>query len=199
MKKIVTVAAVLLMGLLLTAMEVSWIQNEKNREMVGVIGVIKPVQAGEILESGNLKEYELPKNHFHDGYYQSLDAVAGKTVMIDLAEKTLIFEGLLRESAYNVPLDGNGMTALKLEPESALCWTLDIGESVQVVQAGDDGSYKDLGTVLVKGLFDNYMEAHNVPAYVLVEGEIQIISKIIQLRETGRIELIKQAFNQTVK
>lgn len=199
MRKLFLVAAVLLVGLLLTAMEVKWIQNEKNTELIQVVGVINPLDAGEILERGNLTMYELLLNQYHDGYYRDYESVVGKTALVDFTEKTLIYDGILKEEAYDVPRPGNSLTALKLDPESALCWSLDIGEPILAVYVGDDGGYNQLGNVTVKGLFDNYMESDGVPTFVLVEGQNKTVENIIRYRSLGRIELIKQAFNQNLK
>ncbi len=192
MKRLITVGAVLLLGLILTVMEINWIQNEKKMDTVPVVALTKSVEAGSTIKRTDLAIKEIDKSLWSEGYVSKLEDVAGKTLLVGMEGHSVVTKGSLKENAYASPESGNALTTIKLAPEEALCWTLSTGEPVNVVLVDSMLVLRDLGEVTVKGLYDNYLMDSDVPVYVLVEGSRKTIENIVTHRESGQMELLKR-------
>ncbi len=192
MKRLITVGAVLLLGLVLTVIEINWIQNEKKMDTVPVVSLARDIEAGSTIKRTDLVIKEIDKSLWSDGYASKLEDVSGKTILISMESHSIITSGSLKENAYGSPESGNAITTIKLAPEEALCWTLATGEYVNVVLVDSALVLRDLGEVTVKGLYDNYLMDSDVPVYVLVEGKRKTIENIVSHREAGQMELLKR-------
>lgn len=192
MKRIITVGAVLLLGLILTIMEINWIQKESKTDTVPVVSLTRSLEAGSTIQKNDVVIMEIDKSSWSEGYVSKLEDVTGKTLLIGLESHSIINNGSLKENAYGSPDSGNAITAIKLAPEEAICWSLSTGESVNVVLVDSTLVLKDLGEVTVKGLYDNYLLDSDVPVYVLVEGKRKTIENIVSHRESGQMELLKR-------
>jgi hypothetical protein len=192
LKRLITVGAVLLLGLVLTVIEVNWIQNEKKNDTQPVVTLTRSIEAGSTIKKSDLTVKEIDKTLWSDGYVSKPEDVTGKTVLIGMESHSIITSGSLKENAYGLPETGNAITAIKLAPEEALCWTLATGEPVNVVLVDSTLVLRDLGEVTVKGLYDNYLMDSDVPVYVLVEGKRKTIENIVSHRESGQMELLKR-------
>lgn len=192
MKRLISVGAVLLLGLILTIVEINWIQNEKKIDMVPVVSLNKSIEAGSTIKKMDLIIKEIDKSLWSEGYANKLEDVVGKTALIGMESYSIVTKGSLKENAYGSPESGNAITTIKLAPEEALCWTLATGEPVNVVIVDSMLVLRDLGEVTVKGLYDNYLMDSDVPVYVLVEGKRKTIENIVSNRESGQMELLKR-------
>lgn len=182
----------MLLGLILTVMEINWIQNEKKMDAVPVVALTKSIEAGSTIKKTDLVIKEIDKSLWSEGYVDKLEDVVGKTLLIGMQGHSVVTKGSLKENAYTSPESGNAITTIKLAPEEALCWTLSTGEPVNVVLVDSMLVLRDLGEVTVKGLYDNYLMDSDVPVYVLVEGSRKTIEKIVTHRESGQMELLKR-------
>lgn len=192
MKRLITVGAVLLLGLILTAVEINWIQNEKKMDTVPVVALTRSMEAGSTIKKTDLALKEIDKSLWSEGYTSKLDDALGKTALISMESHSVLTKASLKENAYGSPEKGNAITTIKLAPEEALCWTLSKGEPVNVVLVDSTLVLRDLGEVTVKGLYDNYLMDSDVPVYVLVEGSRKTIENIVSHRESGQMELLKR-------
>lgn len=199
MRKFIVAGILIVLGLLLTAAEVSWVKESQTSSKVRVVAIAKAITAGDKIRPSDLKYVELDEALYYNGYIDDQEIAIGQTVRFNMQEKTLVTRQHLEEQAFNKPGEGNSMTALKLEPELALCWAFEIGESVCVTFTDVGGSYTNLGQVKIKAVYDSYMEAGGMSEYVLLEGDSFVISNIVKHRKLGRLELVKQDVSASIK
>lgn len=157
-----------------------------------MVALTRSIEAGSTIQKTDLVIKEINKALWSEGYANNVEDVAGKTLLIGMESHSVVPKGSLKENAYGSPESGNAITSIKLAPEEALCWTLSIGEPVNVVLVDSMFVLKDLGEVTVKGLYDNYLMDSDVSVYVLVEGSRKTIENIVSHRTNGQMELLKR-------
>ncbi|MDN5352929.1 MAG: hypothetical protein PWQ12_1850 [Clostridiales bacterium] len=194
MKKIIFITALLLAGILLTRYEIALVAQEKAVHLTEVVAVSKDIEAGTVIELSQLQLVQIDESLWSDGYFKTVEEVAGKTLRTSLSKNALVTRDQLKESSFDTPSTGNAVTALQLDPEAALCWTVSKGECVEVVHVNEAG-YKVMGVVTVIGLFDQTLLESRTPEYLLVEGPELTIEAIVRSRDDGRMEIVKYSGN----
>jgi hypothetical protein len=194
MKKIIFITALLLAGILLTRYEIALVAQEKAVHLTEVVAVSKDIEAGTVIELSQLQLVQIDESLWSDGYFKTFEEVAGKTLRTSLSKNALVTRDQLKESSFDTPSTGNAVTALQLDPEAALCWTVSKGECVEVVRVNEAG-YEVMGVVTVIGLFDQTLLESRTPEYLLVEGPELTIEAIVRSRDDGRMEIVKYSGN----
>jgi hypothetical protein len=194
MKKIIFITALLLAGILLTRYEIALVAQEKAVHLTEVVAVSKDIEAGTVIELSQLQLVQIDESLWSDGYFKTVEEVAGKTLRTSLSKNALVTRDQLKESSFDTPSTGNAVTALQLDPEAALCWTVSKGECVEVVRVNEAG-YEVMGVVTVIGLFDQTLLESRTPEYLLVEGPELTIEAIVRSRDDGRMEIVKYSGN----
>lgn len=197
MKKTFAIIGIIAMGCLLTFYQIQAIESAKKIDGLWLVKANVAMPIGHEITARDLAVTWVQKDLFSDDYYHDVDQLIGKTLSAGLSKNTLLTSAFVKEVGRYQPGSGHAITALKFTPEEALCWALEIGEEVMVVQVIelDNGHSKiiDLGAVEIKGIYDHYLDSGKVPTFVLVEGKGAVIKKIIEGRDAGRIELMKKA------
>ncbi len=193
MKRIAIVIGFILLGVLITGLEVNAIQEAKAASYVDVTAVKADTKAGTLLEERHLMKVAVLEETLSKDYYQNTASVIGKRLVDDVGQKTILTAAMLTHFEKEAVLEEGALTSIKLLPESALCWDLKIGDEVEVVAKNLDGpGIVPLGKVTVKGIYDHLLEDDAVPTYLLVRGEDAVIGAIIGHKKDGQLEIIKR-------
>ncbi len=163
---------------------------ESGQKGVDVVCVMRDVKEGQVIEKedvGILKSLDsLPK-----GALKNPDKLIGKVAVVSLSKGTVAMESYFEEVVEEDLQKGESKTAIRLTPDTAICFTSEIDSSVQVYFVGDKGELQKLGDVVLKQFYDQQMEQNDLLMYVVVEGKKSVIDKIVQKRALGRLELVK--------
>ncbi|GAB6107471.1 SAF domain-containing protein [Fusibacter bizertensis] len=198
MKKIGIAVLLFICGGLLTYAEVKHINEQEISYTTDVVALKHDLTEGVVIKEQDLQMVSIPNEILSNNYVQDKDEVIGNTLAIALTELTLINKDVLLEKTYFIPSSGNALTSLRLTPEEMLCWEIEVGELVHVVHVSTDGVLTKLGQVSIKGIYDetlsrNFSKKSNVPTFLLIEGNLNVIESIIASRGDGRLEVIKIA------
>lgn len=156
-----------------------------------VIGASVDIKRGEIITRDHLTEVEIDLKNVIDSYSKSPEDFLGKTAYVDipkgaLLSKSYFFDHKLRE----VP-KGRALTAIKLLPDSAICWITEPESILDVYFIDREGGVEVLGKVKLIHVYDQNMSSEDMLFYAVVEGSESVICKIVQKRALGRIEVVK--------
>lgn len=198
MRKIGIAVLLFICGGLLTYAEVKHINEQEISYTTDVVALKHDLTEGVVIKEQDLQIVSIPNALYNKNYVQDKNEVVGNTLAIALTELTLINKDVLLEKSYFIPNSGKAMTSLRLTPEEMLCWEIEVGEMVHVVHVSTDGVLTKLGQVSIKGIYDetlsrNFSKKNNIPAFLLVEGNVDVIESVISGRSDGRLEVIKIA------
>ncbi len=195
MKKIIIIILLLLCGGLITGFEIKQINVAQMDTRVPIVILKETLEVGSVLSTDNLEIINVDEALAVENTFYKVDDVVGKTLAIALTKGTILSTSMITEQTFFTPSKGHALTALKLSPESIMCWEVNNGEVVELVHVSLDGELRHIGKVVVKGYYDQEMVSDSnytsLPLFILVEGERHIIDEIIRSRDNGRIEVTK--------
>lgn len=189
MKQFFWIIGILLLGVFLTAFEVSALQKAKSSDLVSVVVARETIEVGVVIEDRHLMMAEIPETLWQPHYFAQKESLIGSKAKERLFKKDIVSAQRLAGSDETTLKKGQAMTSLKLLPEEALCFTLETGDSVGVYLVGE-GMDAMIGSVTIRAIYDHYLGEGPVPVFVLVEGPRSLISTIIRERRRGQIELV---------
>lgn len=199
MKKIALIIGLLLCSFIITGLEINKINAAKDLKQTQIVILNRDLKAGEVITSSDLSVVKMPSDLTGDSNFYDKFEIEGNTLALDMPANTVLVKEMIIEHAFFVPESGNGITAIKLNPEEAMCWAVNTGESVIVHFVDLKGEVFEIGEVFVKGNFDQSLSQNtnhtSVPVFLLIEGKYEIVQKIIASRNLGRIEIVKKSEN----
>lgn len=195
MKKIIIIILLLLSGGLITGYEINQIKAAQKDTRLPIVVLKETLDVGTVLNYDSLEIMEIQEAFVTENTYTQIEEAIGKTLVIGLTKGTILSESMITEQMFFTPAKGHSLTAIALKPEAIMCWEVSDGEVVDLVHVSLEGHLRHIGKVVVKGYYDQEMtqksDFSTLPAFVLVEGESQIIEEIIRLRDNGRVEITK--------
>lgn len=184
----VMVAVLLLISGVLTVIQM----NRTGAETTATWGVIRDVPKGQIVTEEDIGAISVLPDHRLTGVVQSEEEVIGKRAAVDLREGMIACESLFEQPERYQVRKGSAMTAIKLLPDSAICWICEEGQQVDVYFVDDGGRSENLGEVTIRGAFDQMMSDQELFFFVVVEGRTGVIERIVASRTMGRLEIVKK-------
>lgn len=184
---------IIIIGLLVCSVILSFLQLSTKAEIpsVKVIGAKMDIKRGETIAQEHLTEIEIDERHRIDSYSLSLDDYVGKVSDVDIPKGALLSTSYLRTQTWKDVPKGRALTAIKLMPDSAICWTPETESILDVYFVDPEGELEVLGKVRLLQVYDQNMGAEDMLFYAVVEGSENVIAKIVQKRALGRIEVVK--------
>ncbi len=187
------IVGLLLFGFLLTYYEVSSIRDVNQNELIEIIALKNPIEAGVAITTEDIKYVLVDYTFDREHYFSKGTDVVGKKLAITLNEGTLLMDQFIKQESDYSPEKNNAITSLKVLPEEFICWQVGVGDRIDLVHVSFEHEMTLLGEVLIKGIFDQNLKSNSsMPTYVVVEGEAYTIERLILLRDQGRIEAIKR-------
>ncbi|HAS72954.1 MAG TPA: hypothetical protein DCS67_02285 [Clostridiales bacterium UBA8960] len=195
MKKTIIAIILLLLGSVITYVEIERIERSKNNDSVSVVVAKNDMKIGDVIQTKDLAMNMIPKDLKTMIYYSDVGELIGKSLRIDLSKDVIINEHMVKGEPFHDPGNGNAITAIKMLPEEILCWEVALGDAVSIISVSQEGNLYEIGQVIVKGVYyqngNNESKYDNAPVYLLVEGTKEQIKTIIKHRKNGKIEGVK--------
>lgn len=189
MKRRIAVAVLLIVSALLTCFQLI---GENQEETEFAVSIISDIKAGERITTAHLGMIPMPSKYLVENRPRSVEEAAGRYARVDIAGGTLVTDAFLSaDDPYKIQR-GRALTAIRLLPDSAICWITEIGQAVDVYFVDDLGKSAILGEVVVKKNFDPRMNEEDTLQYVVVEGDEAVVRKIVEKRAVGRLEIVKK-------
>jgi hypothetical protein len=197
LKKIILLVTLVLCGIFLTWIEINAIKVAQEVEMREVVTFNRNIKSGSRLSLNDLSMTEIPTQLFNSSYFEEPMALVDQVLKIDVTKDGIVSIGMLMKNAYYTPDDGNAITTLKLSPEEMMCGIIENGESVTVMSVDEQLQLIKLGDVSVKGVLSQSLETvdatDTIPCYLVVEGPINVVERIIKSRNNRRMEVIRKS------
>lgn len=179
--------------LLLTSIGITWMQlSSREEKMTDVWMLARDIKKGEMVQQSDFYMGRIRSSSYPLDLLQTVAEVEGMVALVDLRAHSLAAKNVFGEIPRYEPKKGNALTAIKMLPDSAICWTTEMGESVDVYFVEDKEPVEKLGSVIVKGKLDQRMGENELYTFMVVEGSKQTILEIVEKRTNGRIEIVKQ-------
>ena len=189
MKRWIITILIICLGIALTYIEVTAIRREKNAHLEEVVVARHSLERGHVLTEGDLKVVKTSGLDKGSKFTNSISSVVGKVIEHGLSADMVIYEDWLSQGE-NLLKKGRALTTLKMSPEEALCWQVKNGEHYEIGYVYET-TYETIGPVQIVSVHDQQMGQSDVPLYLLIEGSLNDVQKIIKYRNLGRYELIK--------
>lgn len=188
-----TLKYVFIFVLLLISIGLTWVQLFSNDEEMSEVWLLaRDVKKGEVVKASDFYVGKMKASSYPVDCVQILTEVEGKTARVDLGMHMIATFNLFGEGNRYEPEKGNALTAIKMLPDSAICWTSELGERLDVYFVEDKQPAEKLGSVIVRGKMDQRMGEDELYTFMVVEGNQKTVLKIVEKRANGRIEIVKQ-------
>ncbi len=161
-----------------------------EEDAIEVVGMLRDMDAGTIVterDVGTLYVLDSPPA----GSVERAEDIVGKVAIVSLKHDVVAMPEYFDEPVIDEVPVGYSKTAMKLSPDSAICFTSDLNSVVDVYFVGDKGETERLGEVEIKAFYDHKMNQEDVFMYAVVVGKTSVVRKIIKNRALGRLELLK--------
>lgn len=195
MKKVIIAVLLLVIGAVVTTLEISQINHAKQDDRIWVVVTQNDLNAGHQISDKDIILKSIPKDLQTHDYYSDVSALNGKILKMDIGKGIIINTMMVSEQKKHEPELGKAITAIKLQPEEILCWEVVSGDVITLVAVGNENTVFELGEFTVKGVYyqnsNSESKYDDTPVYLLVEGSKDQIKSIIKLRGSGKIEGIK--------
>lgn len=179
--------------LLLASIGFTWMQlSSDEKDMVEVLMLARDIGKGEILAQKDFYLGKILRSSYPADMLLHTSEAEGKAALVNMSAHTLASKSMFGEPPRYEPKNGNALTSIKLLPDSAICWTSEIGEVVDVYYIEDKLEAEKLGSVIVKGKLDQRMGDDELYMFMIVEGSKKTVLDIVEKRANGRIEIVKQ-------
>ncbi len=186
MKQKIVVVFFIVMSVGLTVFQVL----KTEEDAVEVVGVLRDIPAGTIVterDVGTMYVLDSPPS----GSVRNTAEFLGKVSVVALKQGVVAMPEYFEEPSLDEMPAGYSQTAMKLSPDSAMCFTSELDSEVDVYFVGSKGEIERLGEVTIKEFYDHKMNQEDVLVYVVVVGKTSIVQKIVKNRSLGRLELVK--------
>lgn len=182
------------LSIIMTFYQIHIIKKQTLQSFNDVVILNKSIEAGTILKSSDLEMGKINTLWYSTDYYTRIEDVVGMYITTDFTKYSILSKQILASTVDDQTVSevNHAMTTLKFLPESALCFRLTKGDEVSLYQINQDDEVTDLGSVVIKAIYDNNLEDVGLPVYLLIEADQQIIRDIIRFRESGRFEVIRK-------
>lgn len=193
MKKILMAISILILSFLITFYQINKIKIETLQIFEQVVLINKNLKAGMVIKESDLEYGKINKLWHSTNYYTQKEALIGKTILIDYGKNGILSSQLVADTVDEKMLTDrkNAMTALKLLPEEALCWSVAKGDYVNIFHIDSLYEINLMGNALIKAVYDGQLDNQTIPAYILIEADSETILNIIKFRESGRFEIVR--------
>lgn len=191
-KKVLIGCVFLLVSLAVTYFEIQWIEASKKSELTEVVIAKTDLEADQVLETSDLEVMTIPTSNASEQYLKSKGLVAGRHLVVPIKKGSPITAELLLNAPKIEKRENKSVTTLKLAPEEALAWQIEVGEAVDIAYVDElTKSFTLLGNVTIEGVFDHLVKDNAMPTYLLVSGDKHIIHAIVSTRALGKFEILK--------
>lgn len=147
---------------------------------------------GEVVEASDIVEKSFLPENLPDNRLGSADEVIGKQLTVDVSAGSILLNSFFVEQFDFTVEAGHALTAVRLLPDTAICWTQEVDAEVEVCFVDSEGEMERLGKVVIRGVFDKQMGEDEALMFAVIEGKNNVVDRIISLREKGRIEFVKR-------
>ncbi len=159
-------------------------------ETVRALAFARDVAKGERIAVSDFVEINILPQNTVDNMIIDANRIAGTRAALNLPSGMIVVADFFETSDDFQPEEGNSMTAIKMLPDSAICWTTKSGSVVSVCFVDDKGEMTMLGEVKLLGVYDQRLGNDETPMFAVVEGKRNVIDQIIQRRALGRLEFL---------
>ena len=194
MKKIILIITLILLSLTVTKLQINSI-NEKTLQLYEDVYMFsKDIPEDTILQKDHLTLGKINSQWWSDDYIRDPNKIIGKVIHKDVTQNSIVQTSDIREKKSNISVenDGYSLTTLKLKPEEALCWVMQVGDELLLYWVSDDDDKTELGKIIVRNMYTDRLEEkdlNEMAIYMMVEGEQSVVENIIQFRNHGRFEV----------
>jgi len=193
-KKIILVITLILLSLTVTKLQINSI-NEKTLQLYEDVYMFsKDIPEDTILQKEHLTLGKINSQWWSEDYIRDPNKIIGKVIHKDVTQNSIVQTSDIREKKSNISVenDGYSLTTLKLKPEEALCWVMQVGDELSLYWVSDDNDKIELGKIIVRNMYTDRLEEkdlNEMAIYMMVEGEQSVVENIIQFRNHGRFEV----------
>lgn len=188
-----TLKYVFIIVLLLASIGLTWVQLVSDDEDMSEVWLLaRDVKRGDVVKATDFHLGRIKASSYPGDCVKNLQEVEGKIARVDLGIHMIATKNLFGEVNHYQPEKGNALTAIRMLPDSAICWTSELGEHLDVYFVEDKQPAEKLGSVIVRGKMDQRMGEDELYTFMVVEGNQKTVLKIVEKRANGRIEIVKQ-------
>lgn len=174
--------------------------NIERVEYCDILVLEENIAKNDIIEKEDVKFQKILMGNFDDNYVTDMDEVVGKYYLSDQSENFPLDKNFVSDiNTLLSPKDGNLITALKLNPDEALCWQLSPDEEINVMYIDNEieGKTRIFSKIYVIDVLDSNLSNESndqslLPLYIIIEGSEKNIKDIISWKDKGRFELYKK-------
>lgn len=194
MKKIILAITLIVLSLTVTKLQINTI-NEKTLQLYEEVYLFsKDIPENTILKKEHLTLGKINSQWWSDDYIKESSDIIGKVVHKDAIQNSVVLKSDIQEKKpiLSVEKEGYSLTTLKLKPEEALCWVMQVGDALSLYWVSEGHEKMALGKIIVRNMYTDRLEEkelNEMAIYMMVEGDQKVIEKIIQFRNQGRFEV----------
>jgi hypothetical protein len=193
-KKMVVIVTFALLSLAVTQYQIQKINRETLQTYEAVYIYAKDLDAGTVLSEEDIVIGKINTQWDSEAYVKEASTAIGKQLSTDVKKNALISIGSLAEVKEAMqPANGFALTAVKLTPETAVCWAFEAGDTLALYWVDDDAVATLIGNVFIKSIVSESGASKSAPVYAIVEADEVIVTKIVAMRDEGRFELVRQS------
>jgi hypothetical protein len=193
-KKIILAITLIVLSLTVTKLQINTI-NEKTLQLYEEVYLFsKDIPENTILKKEHLTLGKINSQWWSDDYIKESSDIIGKVVHKDAIQNSVVLKSDIQEKKpiLSVEKEGYSLTTLKLKPEEALCWVMQVGDALSLYWVSEGHEKMALGKIIVRNMYTDRLEEkelNEMAIYMMVEGDQKVIEKIIQFRNQGRFEV----------
>lgn len=194
MKKIILAITLIVLSLTVTKLQINTI-NEKTLQLYEEVYLFsKDIPENTILKKEHLTLGKINSQWWSDDYIKESSDIIGRVVHKDAIQNSIVLKSDIQEKKpiLSVEKEGYSLTTLKLKPEEALCWVMQVGDALSLYWVSEGHEKMALGKIIVRNMYTDRLEEkelNEMAIYMMVEGDQKVIEKIIQFRNQGRFEV----------
>lgn len=184
---------IVILGLLVSSVIFSYLQwNARAEEpSVKVIGAVKDISQGERITKDHLALIDIHPRNKIESYSADPEVFLDKRSGTDIPKGAILSKCYFAAQQVDEVPEGKALTAIRLLPDSAICWIAKPDSVVDVYFVDSKGEMEVLGKVRLIEVYDQNMSSEEMLFYAVVEGDEDIIAKIVRKRAMGRLELVR--------
>jgi len=193
-KKIILAITLIVLSLTVTKLQINTI-NEKTLQLYEEVYLFsKDIPENTILKKEHLTLGKINSQWWSDDYIKESSDIIGRVVHKDAIQNSIVLKSDIQEKKpiLSVEKEGYSLTTLKLKPEEALCWVMQVGDALSLYWVSEGHEKMALGKIIVRNMYTDRLEEkelNEMAIYMMVEGDQKVIEKIIQFRNQGRFEV----------
>jgi len=194
-KKTILVVTLILLSLTLTKLQINTI-NEKTLQLYEEVYMFSSdISKDTVLREDHLMLGKINSQWWSDAYIKDPSEIIGKVIHKDVKKNSIVQRPdiLEKKDALSVENSGFSLTTLKLKPEEALCWVMQVGDKLSLYWVSDNNEKIPLGQIIVRNMYTDRLEEkelNEMASYLMVEGEKSVVENIVQFRNSGRFEVV---------